>query len=81
MPQVLVRQYGTQIEPNFVHAETIWPKFPTVERLSLQKTSHYSFSPFLENEGTISGTYNVINTYSKKNWDMTAKRILRSYCT
>jgi hypothetical protein len=62
MPQVLVRQYGPQIEPNFVHTETIWPKFPTVERLPLQKTSHYSFSPFLENEGAISGTYNIINT-------------------
>jgi hypothetical protein len=41
--------------------ESIWPKFPTVERLPSQKTSHYSFGPFLENEGTISGTYNVIN--------------------
>jgi hypothetical protein len=39
-----------------------WPKFPSVERLSSRKTPHYSFGPFLENEGTIAGTYNVIDT-------------------
>lgn len=38
-----------------------WFEFPTVSRLpAKKKTEHYNFDPILENEGTISGTYNVI---------------------
>ena len=41
---------------------TAWSLFgPSSQRLPLQKTSHYSFGPFLENEGTTAGTYNVID--------------------
>ena len=40
---------------------TDWPDLPSVERLSPRKTPHHSLSPILENEGTISGTYNVID--------------------
>lgn len=38
-----------------------WPELPTIERLSPRKTPHYALSPILENEGTIAGTYNVID--------------------
>jgi hypothetical protein len=38
-----------------------WPQFPQVECLSPQKTIHYNLGPILENEGTIDGTYEVIN--------------------
>ncbi len=40
---------------------TGWPELPTVERLPPRKTPHYSLGPILENEGTISGTYSVID--------------------
>jgi hypothetical protein len=40
---------------------TNWPEIPTVERLSPRKTPHHAFGPILENEGTISGTYGVID--------------------
>jgi hypothetical protein len=39
-----------------------WPDLPSVERLPPRKTPHYGLGPILENEGTISGTYNVIDT-------------------
>jgi hypothetical protein len=42
--------------------QIVWPEPPTVERLSPRRTPHYAFSPILENEGTISGTYKVIDT-------------------
>jgi len=38
-----------------------WPQFPHIECLSPQKTIHYSLGPILENEGTIDGTYKVID--------------------
>jgi len=38
-----------------------WPKFPNVDCLLPQKTVHYSLGPILENEGTIDGTYQVID--------------------
>lgn len=34
--------------------------FPTVSRLPTQRTEHYNLDPLLENEGTVTGTYNVI---------------------
>jgi hypothetical protein len=37
-----------------------WPAFPTVERLPTCKTAHYGLGPITENEGTINGTYAVI---------------------
>ena len=37
-----------------------WPEFPAVKRLQAQKTVHYSLGPMLYNEGTIDGTYKVI---------------------
>jgi predicted subunit of tRNA(5-methylaminomethyl-2-thiouridylate) methyltransferase len=37
-----------------------WPEFPTVNRLQTQKTVDYSLCPMLYNEGTIEGTYKVI---------------------
>jgi uncharacterized protein DUF6589 len=37
-----------------------WPEFPTVNRLQTQKTVDYSLSPMLYNEGTLEGTYKVI---------------------
>ena len=40
---------------------TDWPEFPSVRRLNQRKTPHYGLAPILENEGTISGTYNVID--------------------
>jgi len=40
---------------------TDWPDLPSVERLPPRKTPHYSLGPILENEGTISGTYSVID--------------------
>jgi hypothetical protein len=38
-----------------------YPKFPSVERLAPRKTPHFGLTPILENEGTIQGTYEVIN--------------------
>lgn len=38
-----------------------WPRFPTVERLSPEKSVHHGLGPILANEGTIDGTYDVIN--------------------
>ena len=40
---------------------TDWPELPLIERLPLRKTPYYSLGPILENEGTISGTYSVID--------------------
>ncbi len=40
---------------------TDWPELPSIERLPPRKTPHYGLGPILENEGTISGTYSVIN--------------------
>ena len=40
----------------------VWPELPTVERLLPRKTPHCALGPILENEGTISGTYGVIDT-------------------
>jgi hypothetical protein len=42
-------------------ALTDWPELPSVERLSPRRTPHYGLGPILENEGTISGTYSVID--------------------
>jgi hypothetical protein len=41
---------------------TDWPELPSIERLPPRKTPHYGLGPILENEGTISGTYSVIDT-------------------
>jgi hypothetical protein len=38
-----------------------WLKLPSIECLLLHKTPHYGLGPILENEGIISGIYNVIN--------------------
>lgn len=38
-----------------------YPEFPTVERLAPRKTPHFGLGPMLENEGTIQGTYQVID--------------------
>ena len=38
-----------------------WPEFPLVNRLTQRKTPYYGLGPILENKGTISGIYNVIN--------------------
>ena len=40
---------------------TDWPELPSIERLPPRKTPHYGLGPILENEGTISGTYSVID--------------------
>ena len=41
---------------------TDWPELPSINRLPPRKTPHYGLGPILENEGTISGTYSVIDT-------------------
>lgn len=38
-----------------------YPEFPSVERLARRKTPHFGLSPILENEGTIDGTFKVID--------------------
>lgn len=38
-----------------------YPEFPLVERLTPRKTPHFGLGPILENEGTIQGTYQVID--------------------
>ena len=38
-----------------------WPQFPRIECLSPRKTKHYSLGPILANEGTVDGTYEVID--------------------
>jgi hypothetical protein len=38
-----------------------WPELPSIERIPPRKTPHYGLGPILENEGTISGTYSVID--------------------
>ena len=40
---------------------TDWLELPSIERLPPCKTPYYGLSPILENEGTISGTYSVID--------------------
>jgi hypothetical protein len=40
---------------------TDWPELPSVECLPPRKTPHYSLGPILENEGTISSTYSIID--------------------
>ena len=40
---------------------TDWLELPSIERLPPRKTPHYSLGPILENKGTISGTYSVID--------------------
>ena len=40
---------------------TDWPELPSVECLPPRKTPHYGLGPILENEGTISGTYSIID--------------------
>jgi hypothetical protein len=39
----------------------LWPELPSVKRLPVHQTRNYTLSPILENEGTISGTYKVID--------------------
>jgi hypothetical protein len=38
-----------------------YPEFPSVERLAPRKRPHFGLGPVLENEGTIEGTYEVID--------------------
>ena len=38
-----------------------YPEFPSVERLATRRTPHFGLGPILENEGTIEGTYEVID--------------------
>jgi hypothetical protein len=45
---------------------TNWLELLLIERLPPCKTPYYSLSPILKNEGTISGTYSVINTVFTK---------------
>jgi hypothetical protein len=40
---------------------TRYPTFPSVERLSPRKTPNFGLGPILENEGTIEGTFQVID--------------------
>lgn len=42
-------------------ASTKYPTFPSVERLSPRKTPNFGLGPILENEGTIEGTFQVID--------------------
>jgi hypothetical protein len=41
---------------------TDWLELPSIECLPPRKTPHYGLGPILENEGTISGIYSVIDT-------------------
>lgn len=43
------------------HSAPSYPEFPSVERLKPRKTPNFELGPILENEGTISGTYQVID--------------------
>jgi hypothetical protein len=43
-----------------------YPEFPSVERLAPRKTPHFGLGPILENEGTIEGTYEVIDKIFKQ---------------
>jgi len=38
-----------------------YPQFPTLERLQPRRTPNFGLGPILENEGTIKGTYQVID--------------------
>lgn len=40
-------------------------EFPIIDRLNRGKTTHYGLGPLMENEGTIEGTYQVINQIFK----------------
>jgi hypothetical protein len=42
----------------------LYPQFPAVERLRPHRTMHIGLGPLLENEGTIQGTYQVIDKIS-----------------
>ena len=43
-----------------------YPDFPSVERLAPRRTPHFGLGPILENEGTIEGTYEVIDNIFKQ---------------
>jgi hypothetical protein len=53
---------------------TGWPELPTVERLPLCKTPYFSIGPILENEGTISSTYSVIDAVFTKQLELDCKK-------
>ena len=38
-----------------------WPELPSIKCLPPCKTPYYGLGPIIENEGTISGTYSVID--------------------
>ncbi|KAJ5561819.1 hypothetical protein N7535_003718 [Penicillium sp. DV-2018c] len=42
-----------------------WPQFPRIDRLSPQKTTHYSLDPILESKGTASGLDAMCETMDK----------------
>ena len=44
---------------------TDWPELPSIKRLPPRKTPHYGLGPIMENEGTISGTYSVVDNIFK----------------
>lgn len=54
--------YPDLIDELFKDCPEKWPQFPVVERLAPHTTEHYGLGPILANEGTIDGTYDVIDT-------------------
>jgi hypothetical protein len=44
-----------------------WPNMPVVDCLKTRKVARYALGPILENEGTLEGTYGVINNIFGKN--------------
>jgi hypothetical protein len=45
-------------------------EFPAIDRLDRDKTIHYGLGPLMENEGTIEGTYQVINQIFKTQFEL-----------
>lgn len=57
-----IRSWHTEaINAIFKDQWDAWPGFPVVDRVPAGSTVHHSLGPILENEGTLDGTYRVID--------------------
>lgn len=56
----------------FANHREKWPQFPEIERLLPRRTEHYGLGPILKNEGTIDGTYEVIDEIFQNQFDLDA---------
>jgi hypothetical protein len=69
--------YPKSVKSIFVKSDNPFPAMPTVELLDLRKTDSKTLGPILFNEGTLDGSYEVVESIYKHQFQLGGQRIRR----